>query len=149
MNYVLNDRQFCDLEMILNGGYEPLKGFLNQKDYQSVINNTCLSDGTVWSIPITLSVSVSNININNKPDIINLFYDDKKVAILNVEDIYEPDIKLECLKTLGTTDDNHPYVSYLYSLGNVYNIGGTLIKTEDIYHYDFPQYRLSPSALKN
>lgn len=31
---VLTDRQLCDLELILNGGFSPLEGFLNQKDYE-------------------------------------------------------------------------------------------------------------------
>ena len=53
----LNDRQLCDIEMLLNGGFSPLVGFLGQSDYESVLKNNRLSDGTVWPIPITLDVS--------------------------------------------------------------------------------------------
>ena len=53
----LNDRQICDIEMLLNGGFSPLRGFLGQSDYDSVVDNNRLSDGTVWPIPITLDVS--------------------------------------------------------------------------------------------
>ena len=53
----LNDRQLCDIEMLLNGGFSPLTGFLGQSDYESVLNNNRLTDGTVWPIPITLDIS--------------------------------------------------------------------------------------------
>ena len=53
----LNDRQLCDVEMLLNGGFSPLKGFLGQADYKLVLADYRLSDGTVWPIPITLDVS--------------------------------------------------------------------------------------------
>ncbi len=52
-SWTLNDRQICDLEMILNGGYSPLAGFLNEADYNAVLNNMRLQDGTIWPIPIT------------------------------------------------------------------------------------------------
>ena len=53
----LNDRQLCDLEMLLNGGFSPLKGCLGEADYNSVLEKNQLSDNTVWPIPITLDVS--------------------------------------------------------------------------------------------
>ena len=53
----LNDRQLCDLEMLLNGAYSPLKGFLNKEDYDSVLKNMRLANGIVWPIPITLDIS--------------------------------------------------------------------------------------------
>ena len=55
-SHTLSERQICDLELILNGGFNPLKGFLNQKDYQSVLDNLRLISGEVWPIPITLDV---------------------------------------------------------------------------------------------
>ena len=59
-NYVswdLTSRQICDLELLLNGGFAPLKGILNEDDYESVIENMRLKDGSLWPIPITLDVS--------------------------------------------------------------------------------------------
>ena len=53
----LTDRQICDLELILNGGFSPLKGFLNKRDYESVLSKMRLSDGSLWSMPINLDIS--------------------------------------------------------------------------------------------
>ena len=52
----LNRRQLCDLELILNGGFAPLDGFMKQADYENVLQNMRLSNGTLWPIPITLDV---------------------------------------------------------------------------------------------
>jgi hypothetical protein len=53
----LTDRQLCDLELILNGGFSPLKGFMNQDDYENVVKNMRLANGLLWPLPITLDVS--------------------------------------------------------------------------------------------
>ena len=55
--WVLSSRQICDLEMILNGGFAPLEGFLNKEDYESVLKNMRLKNGMLWPIPVTLDVS--------------------------------------------------------------------------------------------
>ena len=68
-NWVLTDRQICDLEMILNGGFSPLSGFLGKNDYESVINDLRLNDGTLWPIPIMLDVTsefAQSLSIGNK-----------------------------------------------------------------------------------
>ena len=54
---ILNERQKCDLELILNKGFNPIKGFLNKKDYYSVLKNMTLSNGDLWTIPINLSIN--------------------------------------------------------------------------------------------
>ena len=53
----LNDRQICDLELLLNGGFSPLKGYLGEQDYKSVLGKMRLADGTLWPMPITRDVS--------------------------------------------------------------------------------------------
>ena len=57
---LLNSRQLCDLEMIMDNSFSPLNGFMKKEDYESVVNNTCLKNGTVWPLPITLSVNEKN-----------------------------------------------------------------------------------------
>ena len=54
----LNDRQLCDIEMLLNGSFSPLIGFLNNEDYDSVVENLTLANGIIWPIPITLDVGI-------------------------------------------------------------------------------------------
>lgn len=53
----LTQRQICDLELLMNGGFHPLKGFLSQADYEGVVEHMRLADGTLWPMPITLDVS--------------------------------------------------------------------------------------------
>jgi len=56
-SWTLNDRQICDLEMILDGSFSPLNGFLNEADYNSVLDSMRLQNGGIWPIPITLDVT--------------------------------------------------------------------------------------------
>ena len=53
----LTDRQLCDLELLLNGGFSPLDGFLGRADYESVLSSMRLANKLVWPIPINLDVS--------------------------------------------------------------------------------------------
>ena len=57
VSHDLTQRQICDLELLMNGGFNPLKGFLSEDDYDSVVNTMRLKDGSLWPIPITLDVS--------------------------------------------------------------------------------------------
>mgnify|MGYP000846965969 FL=1 len=56
-NLVLNDRQICDLELLLSGAFKPLETFMGQKDYESVIKDMRLSTGDLWPMPITLDIT--------------------------------------------------------------------------------------------
>ena len=57
LSWTLLDRQLCDIELLINGAFKPLKGFMNSKDYNSVLNDMRLSDGSLWPMPITLDVT--------------------------------------------------------------------------------------------
>ena len=88
----LNERQLCDLELILNGGFSPLKSFLNKKDYNSVLDNMRLSNGDLWPIPITLDVSNETINSSNLKNGKDIALRDKEgfiIAILTIDDIWK------------------------------------------------------------
>src|SRR5271156_630468 len=92
---VLTERQLCDLELILCGGFSPLEGFLNEKDYNGVVENLRLTDGTLFSMPITLDVSQEQIEKSRiKPGAritLRDFRDLSPLAILTVDDVYRPD----------------------------------------------------------
>ncbi len=145
----LNPRQLCDLELLMNGGFSPLKGFLNKNDYESVIENNRLADGTVWPIPITLDVS-EKIASDLKKDSYLALRDEEGVllAVLAVEDVWKPDLNIEAMKVFQSTDPAHPGVGYLLSdSGSVY-IGGEIIGIEYPRHYDYKLLRQTPSELR-
>ena len=148
-SWVLTDRQICDLEMILNGGFSPLGGFLGKDDYESVINDLRLNDGRLWPIPIMLDVTsefAQSISIGNK-----ITLKDKEgfsLAIMEITDIWEPDRIKEANLVFGTDDDSHPGVDYLLNECNPLYVGGTLDCIDFPHHYDYQHLRHTPEVLK-
>ena len=146
----LTDRQLCDLELLLNGGFAPLNGFMSQKDYDSVLNEMRLSNGSIWTIPINLDISkdfAERINHNEK-----ILLKDKEgfsLAILTITDIWEPNLKNESKKIYNTTDLTHPGVNYLINKTNRFYLGGLLEKISDPKHYDYKEYRHTPKQLRD
>ena len=145
----LTERQLCDIEMLLCGAFAPLQGFLTQTDYESVLDNMRLADGSLWPIPITLDVSQTfaeklslgqQIALRDQEGVL--------IAVMTVESVWTPDKQREAIAVFGTEDIAHPGVYYLqHRAGEVY-IGGTLKKAELPLHYDFRQYRHTPEELK-
>jgi len=108
---VLDNWEISDLELIANGAFSPLTGFMKKGDYESVVNNMRLADGTVWSIPIVLGVTpqeAGELTVGQDAAL----YDEtgELLGILKVEEIYEFDRELEAEKVYRTTDDAHPGV---------------------------------------
>ena len=146
----LSDRHLCDLELIINGGFNPLNGFMSKGDYNSVIKNMRLNDGSLWPIPITLDVDdtfvseiskFSKITLRNKEGFV--------LALLNVEDIWKPDLWLEAQSVFGTKDTKHPGVNYLINISNRNYVGGEIEKVADPHHYDYKDLRHTPNELKS
>ena len=121
----LTPRQFCDLELLMNGAFSPLSGFMTQEDYKSVCKNMRLASGTIWPIPITLDVP-EEVAQKLKPGDKLALRDmgGYVVAALNVEDIWQPDLKAEAKQVFGTTNDEHPAVGA--SGPRLYNPEGTV-----------------------
>ena len=110
----LNDRQLCDLELLLNGSFSPLTGFLTQKDYDSVVSDLHLSDGTLWPIPITLDVDKEFSNdISSGNKIVLRDHEGVALAVLTISDIWTPNKVNEAEQVYGTQDTVHPAVDYL------------------------------------
>ena len=146
---VLNPRQLCDLELLLNGAFHPLNGFLREKDYKSVVKYMRLSNGALWPIPIVLSLEENKYRDYKAAKEIMIQDDNNNsLAILKNIEIYKPNLKKECFNVFGTTDDNHPYVKILLENPDVYYIGGELEKINLPPHYDFQDLRLTPEDIK-
>jgi sulfate adenylyltransferase len=143
-------RQLCDIELILNGAFSPLTGFLNQDDYEGVRDNMRLASGVFWPMPITLDVSeefAGSVKAGEK-----IALRDREgvlIATLDVESIYRPDKEAEAQAVFGTNDDTHPAVAYLIHQAHPVYVGGTLNGVEAPIHYDFKHLRDTPRELRD
>ncbi|MFT4412430.1 sulfate adenylyltransferase [Fredinandcohnia humi] len=118
-----------DLELIANGAYSPLQGFVGSKDYYCIVHEMRLSNGLVWSIPITLPVSEESAEKLQIGEHVKLLHKGTVYGILELEEMYKPDKIVEAAKVYGTTELTHPGVSKLLNRGNVYLAGQiTLVK---------------------
>ncbi|KAH8719415.1 sulfate adenylyltransferase [Phaeosphaeriaceae sp. PMI808] len=147
----LSERQLCDLELILNGGFSPLEGFLNQKDYDGVVAENRLADGNLFSIPITLDISKETIDeLGVKPGAriaLRDFRDDRNLAIITVDDVYKPDKQKEAKEVFGG-DEEHPAVKYLFTTANEFYVGGKVEAIDRLEHYDYVGLRYTPAELR-
>jgi sulfate adenylyltransferase len=142
----LTGRQLCDLELLLNGGFSPLRGFMTKADYEGVCKNMKLASGVLWPMPITLDVTEAFAQ-TLKPGSKVALRDPEGVmlAVLNVEEIWQPDREAEAKSVFGTTSKVHPGVNYLLSIGNPWYVGGRIEGTQLPSHYDFKNLRLTPA----
>ena len=146
---VLKPRQVCDTELLLNGGFAPLTGFLNEADYRSVLDTMRLSTGKLWPVPVNLAFTAEEVQAVRAADCVVLSLPDGlPVAELEVGDIYQPDLSREARQVFGADDANHPYVQILRQRAGMFYIGGRLKKLNDIPHRRFPELRHSPAELK-
>ncbi|KAF9510639.1 hypothetical protein BS47DRAFT_1377413 [Hydnum rufescens UP504] len=148
----LTERQLCDLELIMNGGFSPLEGFLNQPDYISVVDTLRLADGTLFPIPINLDVSEEDIEylgiVSGARITLRDSRDDVALAILTVEDVYKPDLVHEAVQVFGADDPAHPSVSYLRNQVKTYYVGGKVQAINAPTHYDYVALRYTPAELR-
>ena len=145
----LNDRQLCDIEMLINGSFSPLTGFLTEADYNSVVNDLHLSNGNIWPIPITLDVKEGlskNISVGDK--LVLRDHEGVAIAILTVSDKWTPDRKQEAELVYGTQDSGHPAVDYLLNQSGAVYLGGKIEGLELPRHYDYKLQRNTPAELR-
>lgn len=144
----LNHRQLCDIELILNGGFSPLSGFMDQGDYDSVVDSMRLMDGTLFPMPLTLDVtdrvatSLEGVNeIALKDGEGNI------LAVMHISSIYCPDRQREAVQVFGG-DPEHPAVIYLNRHSGSHYIGGTLQGLQLPPHYDHTDLRQTPAQCR-
>lgn len=150
---VLTERQLCDLELILNGGFSPLEGFMSQKDYDGVVANNRLADGNLFSIPITLDVSqetIDQVGVKAGARVaLRDFRDDRNLAIITVEDVYQPDKQREAKEVFSPDgDEAHPAIAYLYHTAQAFYVGGRVEAIDRLEHYDYVGLRYTPAELR-
>lgn len=145
----LTPRQLCDLDLLTNGAFSPLNGFLTESDYQSVCQSMRLADGTLWPIPIVLDVTeVFAETISEGQRIALRDAEGVLLATMEIASIYRPDKLEEAQCVYGTTDDTHVGVHHLLNATGPVYVGGRVFGVEPQTHYDFKLLRDTPSELR-
>lgn len=150
LSVTLNQRQQCDLELLMCGAYSPLRGFMDRAAWQSVVENTRLPDGTLWSIPVDLDVPAA-VADRVEPGASVALRDSEgfMLAVLTVTDKWQPDRLLEAERVYGTTSTEHPGVRYLLEQSNATCLGGEVRGVQLPIHYDFETLRDTPAELRH
>jgi sulfate adenylyltransferase len=145
----LTPRQICDVELLLNGGFSPLEGFLGQADYERVCEQMRLADGTLWPMPVTLDVTeafAAKVELGQRIALRD--QEGVLIAVMTVGDKWLPDRKREAVAVFGSDDVAHPGVDYLFNRANPVYLGGKLEGMEPPIHYDYKYLRDGPGELR-
>ena len=149
VSWDLSERQVCDIELLLNGSFSPLTGFMAQVDYESVLDRTRLANNIVWPMPITLDVSEAFATTIKVGEIIALRdMEGTLIATLKISDMWRPDKAREAIAVYGADDLAHPGVSYLHNVAGTVYIGGPLSGVDAPVHYDYKQLRDTPAEMR-
>lgn len=144
---VADTRVQTDLLLLATGVYSPLKGFMEKEDYTHVINDMHLSNGILWSLPITLPVNIETANLLNEGDEVGLTDEsDRLLAVLYLKEKYLYDKVKEAELVYQTTDEKHPGVARLLSQGEVL-LGGE-IRLVERPATPFPNYYYDPVEMR-
>ena len=142
----LSPRSLCDLELLATGALSPLDRFMGKADYIRTLEEMRLADGTPFPIPVTLpailpgGTGVGSSIILRSPN-------NEPMAVMQVEEIFDWDYANEARQVCGSTDDRHPLVAEMASWPRRY-ISGSLQVLTLPKHYDFPEFRQTPAAIR-
>ncbi len=146
--HTLNPRETADLEMIAVGAMSPLEGFMSRDDYIHVVEKMHLRSGLAWTIPITLSAQEDEANAYKESGEIALCdAEGNLLAVMELQEKYRPEKMHEAEMVLRTTDDAHPGVQYLKSIGDFY-LGGPIRVLRKPPHERFNNFRLEPKETR-
>ena len=143
----LDERGLCDLELLATGAFSPLTTFMSEADYDRVVKEQRLADGTLWPLPVTLPVTPGEGIAPGKTLALRDVYGNL-LAFLHIEEIYAPDKAAEALGAYGTADAKHPAVAYLNKTASHY-ASGRLEVLRVPPHYDFTELRRTPAELRD
>jgi sulfate adenylyltransferase len=145
----LTERQLCDLELLMSGGFSPLQGFMRRADYESVCRSMRLANGTIWPIPVVLDLPQERAE-HLEPGTALALRDPEGVmlAVLHVEDIWQAERQAEAQAVYGTTNTEHSGVNQLLNRCHPWYVGGRVEALQAPTHYDFASLRLTPAQLR-
>ena len=140
----LDHRTQSDLELLAIGGFSPLEGFMTRADYESVVADMRLADGTVWPLPVTLPADAGlAARLREGTDVALRSPEGEALAVLHLEEKFTRDKRRDALQVYRTDDNAHPGIAYLYQTGDVV-LGGRVSVLHRPTHLDFPDHRLDP-----
>ncbi len=144
----LNARTLSDLELLGNGGFSPLTGFMGRADYECVVDSMRLASGLPWSIPVTLAVSGEEAGSLREGDEIALAGEDGSLlAVMELGEKFGYDKAREARAVYRTEEEAHPGVAALYRQGDVLLAGA--VRLIDLPpHDDFARHRLTPAQTR-
>ena len=149
VSHDLSPRQICDLELLMNGGFNPLKGFLSEADYNGVVDNMRLADGALWPMPVTLDVNEAFADkVTIGQDIALRDQEGVILATMTVTDKWVPNKAHEAEMVYGADDSAHPAVNYLHNTAGSVYLGGPVTGIQQPVHYDFRGRRDTPNELR-
>jgi len=144
----LTARQLCDLELLANGGFSPLTGFMTRGDHDAVCQTMRLANGTLWPMPITLDVPEAfAATLAPGQDVALRDAEGVMLAVLHVEETWTPDRAAEAQLVFGTTSHEHPGVAALHRAHPVY-VGGRVEALQLPVHYDYHALRQTPADVR-
>lgn len=144
----LSEREICDLEMIATGAMSPLEGFMTRKDYDACLEKKRLSNGLVWTIPVTKSIiAEEKSKIEKTKEAALADSEGHLLAILEVEDIFPNDKKKQALAIYGTAEEAHPGAGQILKMGDWF-VGGRISLFERPHHKDFLEHRRDPRGTR-
>lgn len=142
----LTARNVCDLELLSIGGFSPLNRFMSRADYDRVLAESRLADGTLFPIPITLTVN-KDCGLKCGGEIALADSYNNLLAVMTVEEIYEWDRGHEARSVYGTNDPRHPLAAEMNGWGDLCASGSLRVLRLPCYH-DFKSLRLAPAEVR-
>jgi sulfate adenylyltransferase len=118
-----SERQLCDVELVMNGGFTPLTGFMDEATYKHVVENMELPDGTIFGLPVVYDTDDESLQPGTT---ILLKQGDLPIATIELTDKYLPNKVLECKKCYGTSELEHPGTLMVATERGKYYMGGTV-----------------------
>ncbi|MEW6239285.1 MAG: bifunctional sulfate adenylyltransferase/adenylylsulfate kinase [Chloroflexota bacterium] len=139
-------RNLCDLELLANGGFSPLDTFMGKADYERVLHEMRLADGTLWPLPITLTADPRELPTVGE-DLVLRNANNDVIAIMQLDEVYHWDLETEAALAYGSTDTKHPMVSEMARWGKVCISGPLKVVNMPKYH-DFKELRRTPAEVR-